>query len=253
MPAGTFEPKGNIWHWGQLKVGNGSAIQVNWMYVSHTGEAVADQLRIGSRHGRASARTQPKAELASWPDIDEAALPDKRRSIFLRKKKAISLCVDGATGAEILSATGLSIPTVYKLLVNRCLLQHEDGTVMGWRGAIPHKRTSPYTRKTSIKVQPTGGGTSGALGWLFASPAGADLQVRFRKQILKTSHVLCPPVEGSHGDTLEVTYARLCQLKGLFRAGSAKPQIRYLSVGNTASPLKSNIWETTWCQLKVQK
>jgi hypothetical protein len=140
------------------------------------------------------------AELASWPDIDEAALPDKRRSLFLRRKKAISLYVDGATGAEILSATGLSIPTVYKLLVNRCLLQHEDGTVMGWRGAIPHKRTSPYTRKTSIKVQPTGGGTSGALGWLFASPAGADLQVRFRKQILSRPR----PLEGTRRSRMEL-------------------------------------------------
>ena len=31
-------------------------------------------------------------------------------------------------------------------------------------------------------------------------------------------------------------------MKELFIAESVEPQIRHLSVGNTASPLKSNIW-----------
>ena len=58
---------------------------------------------------------------------------------------------------------------------------------------------------------------------------------------LKTSHALCPPVQGSPGDTLEVSSARLCQLKGLYIAECVGPQTRHLSMGNTASPLKSNI------------
>ena len=41
------------------------------------------------------------AELASWPDIDRGSLPDKRRSLFLCRKKAISLYV-ATFGAQAL-------------------------------------------------------------------------------------------------------------------------------------------------------
>jgi len=55
---------------------------------------------------------------------------------------------------------------------------------------------------------------------LSMSPVGAQLD-----------NTLCPPVEGSHGDTLEVSSARLCQMKAIFIAGSVEPQIRHLGMG----------------------
>ena len=56
---------------------------------------------------------------------------------------------------------------------------------MGWRGALPFFRVKSYRRKSAPAVRShAGGGTVGALQWLFESPGGADLEARFRKHIL---------------------------------------------------------------------
>ncbi|MGS0755528.1 hypothetical protein ACVBEH_13075 [Roseateles sp. GG27B] len=93
--------------------------------------------------------------------------------------------LDGATESELKETTGLSRSNVYRFIVERCLATHADGTLMGWRGALPFLRIQQYHRQTqpSVKV-PTGAGTSGALQWLFESPGGAELEAKFRKQII---------------------------------------------------------------------
>ena len=93
--------------------------------------------------------------------------------------------LDGATESELKETTGLSRSNVYRFIVERCLATHTDGTLMGWRGALPFLRIQQYHRQTqpSIKV-PTCAGTSGALQWLFESPGGAELEAKFRKEIV---------------------------------------------------------------------
>ena len=62
-----------------------------------------------------------------------------------------------ASEAELKAATGLTIPVVYKLIAHRCLAQHEDGTLLGWRGAIPFFG-STATRKAGLHITPGSGG-----------------------------------------------------------------------------------------------
>jgi hypothetical protein len=134
------------------------------------------KVRIGSRDGD---RTQ--VDVSSWAPVDADALTDQRREQFLLRRKAISMYLGGATEAELKEATGLARSNAYRLIVERCLATHADGTLMGWRGALPFLRIQGYRRKTPPRVRaPTGAGTVGALQWLFESPGGAVLESRFR-------------------------------------------------------------------------
>lgn len=139
-----------------------------------------DHPRTVTRRGRTAA-----VDLTHWPDVDYDALPEARRSQFLNRRKAITMYLAGASEVELKQATGLPRSNVYRIIVDRCLAQHPDGTLMGWRGVLPFFRVSNYRRTSVPRVRTvTGAGTVGSLQWLFDSPGGADLEVRFRHQIL---------------------------------------------------------------------
>lgn len=140
--------------------------------------------RIGTEAwpGRVAVPGQVRPEL--WPTVDADALPDDRRAQFLRRKLGIQLYFDGATEADIRAACGYGRSHIYRLITERCLAQHADGNVNGWRGALPHRRVNEWTRTTPLDVGEAGAGAAGALQWLFESPQGAVIESRFRKQIL---------------------------------------------------------------------
>lgn len=139
----------------------------------------------GTRIGTRSALIY-EIDLTQWAEVDVDALPDSKRAQFLSRRKAITMYLAGATQGEIKAATGLDRPNIYRLIVKRCLAQGPDGTLLGWRGALPYFRVDDYTRKTAPEPQPASGrGTAGALRWLFESPNGADLEASFRDQILR--------------------------------------------------------------------
>jgi hypothetical protein len=141
---------------------------------------MSEHARIGKRLGHAV-----EVDLAHWIDVDHDALPEKRRAQFLTRRKAIEMYLAGASETELQESTGLPRSNVYRIIVDRCLAQHSDGTLMGWRGALPFFRVADYQRKTAPTVRThSGGGTAGALQWLFDSPGGADIEAKFRKQIV---------------------------------------------------------------------
>jgi len=119
-----------------------------------------------------------------WTQVDADALPQDRRELFLRRKTGIQLYFDGATEAEIREACGFGRSHIYRLITERCLAQHPDGNVNGWRGALPHRRVKEWSRTTPLEVSDAGAGAAGALRWLFESPGGSDLEAKFRKQIV---------------------------------------------------------------------
>ncbi len=136
--------------------------------------------RIGSHQSWAL-----EIDASVWAPVDADALEPDRREQFLRRRAAITRYLAGDSGAAIKEATGLSLSNVYRLIVSRCLATHADGTLMGWRGALPFLRVHGYQRKTAPKPsEATGAGASGALGWVFEAPGGRLLEQQFRQEIL---------------------------------------------------------------------
>jgi hypothetical protein len=122
--------------------------------------------------------------VASWPEVDVPALSVDRRALYGRRAQAVRLYLEGATDTMIRSACGMGRGQAYRLLTERCLAQHPDGRVWGWRGLLPHTRTKTYNRTAPLKPNVWGGGVVGALQWLFESPAGRGLEERLQGQIL---------------------------------------------------------------------
>ncbi|WP_176732870.1 hypothetical protein [Paraburkholderia nodosa] len=123
-------------------------------------------------------------ELASWPAVDVLALSPERQTLYLRRERAIRLYLDGASDIQIRSICGMGRGQAYRLLRERCLRQHPDGRVFGWRGLLPHSHTKAYERKTPLKPDVWGSGAVGALQWAFECPSGRGLEERLRARIL---------------------------------------------------------------------
>jgi hypothetical protein len=100
-----------------------------------------------TKHKRAGASRRllghkPSGELdvSTWTVVDEGALSPDRRVLFLKRKAAILLYLEGESEQAIRSTTGYSLSQAYRLLTERCLAAHKDGNLWGWRGAVPHLR-----------------------------------------------------------------------------------------------------------------
>jgi hypothetical protein len=88
------------------------------------------------------------------------ALPDDRRELFFLRKRAILMYLDGATDDMLKEATGVNRRNVHRLIAERCLRQHEDGSLFGWRGALPFLRVKGYSAHRSATVLRDGWGRS---------------------------------------------------------------------------------------------
>lgn len=141
--------------------------------------------RLGTRSSRGKLPSLTEIDTSTWVEVDVDALTDDRRTRFLARRLAIRVYLAGASDEELRAATGNSRANVYRLISRRCLIQHEDGQLYGWRGALPYLRVVPYVRKAKPVARESGGGSVGALRWLFASPEGRTLEQHFRDQILE--------------------------------------------------------------------
>lgn len=106
-----------------------------------------------------------KLSRLEWKSVLEEGLDDEIKEIFLQRKRAVDLYIDGVKLNDINEITSISPPYILKL-VKKCLAQdpitHE---VFGYTGLIPYKRLKSYSRL----VPSTGNssGYSGALNKLF--------------------------------------------------------------------------------------
>lgn len=141
--------------------------------------------RVGSEawSGRIGVPDQLLPE--AWPEVDADALPDERRELFVRRKRGIELYFEGADEAELRASCGFGRSHIYRLIMERCLKQHEDGNLYGWRGALPHQWVKAWARQTPPKPDDVGGGAAGALRWVFESPAGQALETSFAPRSLR--------------------------------------------------------------------
>ncbi len=122
----------------------------------------------------------------TWPTIDEGALSAEDLAHFQRRKRAVLLYLSGAPHATLHEETGFTARYINYTVRERCMCQHCDGQVYGWRALIPGLHITRYTRKKQVKADQNGNGTAGALGNLLLQEP--DFATRLEKQILKT----CP-------------------------------------------------------------
>lgn len=150
---------------------------------------MAIRQRIGIR-SQVTGDTQDHPDPSQWSKVDVDALPTARRVQFLSRKRAIELYLDGASDTVLQKETGLKRRNVYRLITERCLSQAEDGTIQGWRGALPHMRVNGYARKSAPIVNEWGEGAVGSLQWIFSSANGAEIEAKFRDHILSKTRAL---------------------------------------------------------------
>ena len=151
---------------------------------------MAKRQRIGARSAVVDAAVVLQIDLTQWIEVDTAALPIARREQFFKRKRAIQMYIDGAHDDLLHQETGLRRRNVYRLIATRCLQQAEDGTLLGWRGALPFFRIKEYTRHAPPKPSEWGTGAVGSLQWLFSLPGGNELEARFRQHILEKTRSL---------------------------------------------------------------
>ncbi|SOY74547.1 conserved hypothetical protein [Cupriavidus taiwanensis] len=88
--------------------------------------------RIHLRARSTAAESEVEINLATWPTVDEQALPEPQRVTFLARVSAVRLYLNGADGKHIREKAGISRGQVYRLLTERCLAPHPDGRIYGW-------------------------------------------------------------------------------------------------------------------------
>ena len=102
---------------------------------------------------------------SNWTAFDTAALTEGQRKVFVARRKALELYLANATVTSIETATGVVRCQLYRLL-ERCLTQHEDGRVFGWRALVPQVRVVDYQRIATLQPNFDGSGAAGAFGLL---------------------------------------------------------------------------------------
>lgn len=154
---------------------------------------MARRARIGSAAWQGSVALPEQLNPSAWVEVDAQALSEERRALYLRRRRGIELYFAGATEPELKQACGLGRAHIYRLITERCLQQHPDGNLYGWRGALPHARVKAYTRAKPVTVNDWGGGAVGALQYLLGSSQCRGLQEKFHERILARTAALQSP------------------------------------------------------------
>lgn len=124
-------------------------------------------------------------DIASWPGVDEGALPPEKLRIYLVRKKAVRLyLLDGASDSTLQEKCGLCVSNVYRLVRYRCTSGHPDGRIWGWRALVPDVRIRGYARQRPVRPTATGRGVSGAMQ--LSLDLEPDLAQRLEVRILRT-------------------------------------------------------------------
>lgn len=123
-------------------------------------------------------------DLGVWPDVNSDLLDGASRSIYINRKKALELYVQGYSVKNIRDSAGVTHQELSRLR-DRCLEMSTDGAIWGFRALIPGYRIKTYERTAPInaKLPEAKGGHSGALGSLFSRYP--DLEKELIAQILK--------------------------------------------------------------------
>ena len=127
-----------------------------------------------------------------WPTVDSNALAAAKRKTFEARYEAINLYAAGQTLREIETRTGISSRQLYGLL-DRCLMQAEDGRLAGFRGLLKHDRIGSYVRTAKLPAEYSEGGTglAGAFAFLLEQypPLAQWIAQKIRKRAVTLRQV----------------------------------------------------------------
>jgi len=83
--------------------------------------------------------TELKKIRSQWVDIPVEAIPEEKRAVFEKRKKAVNMYIDGAKCTDIYDITGIDHTQISRLL-EKCLKTNEYGEFYGYSLLIPRIR-----------------------------------------------------------------------------------------------------------------
>lgn len=102
---------------------------------------------------------------SSWPGVDASALSPEERELYLRNEAAVVAWLASNPIAQIERQHNINRRALSRL-VDRCLAQHDDGRIAGFRALLRYNRLTTYRREAIIPKNPQQGGLAGAFGQL---------------------------------------------------------------------------------------
>jgi putative transposase len=101
--------------------------------------------------------------------VSAALLPQGRRDEYRRREGAIRAYLKGEAIAQVEKRFAIDRRQIYHLL-NRCVAQHPDGRVFGFRGLLPFVRVRGYSRRTPVasRTRRSKAGAAGAMSALLS-------------------------------------------------------------------------------------
>ncbi len=107
-------------------------------------------------------------DLSRWPSIDITCLDDESAERTNRLTDAVRAYMQGLAVHSIAAKAGISRQELHRV-VRRCLAEHPDGRIWGFRACLSHRHQRPHRRLVSIDGvrQSQRGGAAGALTLLF--------------------------------------------------------------------------------------
>ena len=123
------------------------------------------------------------ADFTVWPGFDEASLAPDKLAKFLNRKEAIKAYLSGIEVAAIRKEYGISESQIYRLITERCIRDHPDGQIYGWRALIPGARIVQFKRRAPIVINQWGHGAVGVFQTLLDTYP--DVREALHKKILK--------------------------------------------------------------------
>lgn len=127
---------------------------------------------------------QPDFSLETWPTPDVGSLTPEVQDSYFRRKKAVELCIEGASDKKIMAECGIGLRQATRLIADRCTAPSPDGRIFGFRALVPYVRLFPAVRKKPVVIDKFGHGGTGAMGsLLLGDPA---FKTKLDSKILRT-------------------------------------------------------------------
>lgn len=135
--------------------------------------------------------------------VDPALMDEAKKKLFIRRKEAINLRLDGCIGSEIRRITGIHESEQTRLF-KRYTTINEEGIYFGDAALIPRYRIEKYKRVKPPRIKHTEsqGGLSGILGYTLEKYPG--VKEKFESEVLR--------IEPKFGQGVKFSRKGLCQI-----------------------------------------